>query len=221
YFAHPDLSESFVARMAKSGAYQVTTLSVFDTWPGLYDLKRLDDPVTRLAVPPVEMQTAREPDARDRFAISFLGGVVPWTFEAARPPIARLLLSRGHLLAALQQGQRNLLRLYRAGVPIVVATDAPSPWPDAIYHFQGVQTARELELLVEAGLPAVDAIAAATRTPAKMLGLDRDIGTIEVGKLADLVIVRGDPMTDVRALHDVAWTVKQGVARKPEEWMSS
>ena len=219
YFARPDLSEAFVARMAKSGVYQVTTLSALDTLPNLYDLRRLDDPLTQLVVPAAEIRTAREPDAPDRFAISFLGWVVPWTFEFARPPIARLLLSRDHLLAALQQGERNLLRLSRAGVPIVVGTDAPSPWPDAIYHFHGVQTAREVQLLVEAGLTPADAIAAATRTPARMLALDREIGTIEVGKRADLLIVRGNPLIDVRALHDVAWTVAGGVARTPEEWM--
>jgi imidazolonepropionase-like amidohydrolase len=221
YFARGDLSDAFVTRMARSAAYQVTTLSVFDTWPGLYDLKRLDDPVTRLVVPGVEMETARAPDAFDRFAISFLGGIVPWTIERVRPPIARVVLSRGHILAALQQGQRNVLRLYRAGVPIVVGSDAPSPWPDAIYHFHGVQTAREVELLADAGLPSAAAIAAATRVPAEMLRLDREIGTIEVGKLADLVIVRGDPVTDIRALRNVAFTVKQGLARTPEQWMSS
>ena len=185
-----------------------------------YDVKRLDDPLTRLVVPETEMRTARASDAPDRFAISFLGSVVPWTFESTRPLIAWVLFSRAHLAAGLQQGQRNVRQLYRAGVPIVVGTDVPSPWPDAIYGFHGVQTAREVELLAEAGLPAADCIAAATRTPAKMLGLDRDIGTIEVGERADLLIVRGNPLHDIRALHDVAWTVKDGVARTPEEWMS-
>lgn len=220
YFPHPDLSNAFIERMAKSGVYQVTTLSVFDCWPGVYDLKRLDDPLTQLVVPATEMVTARAPDAPDRFAITFLGWVVPWTFEFMRPAIARLLLSREHVLLALQQGARNVLRLHRAGVPIVVGTDAPSPWPYAIYHFHGVQTAREIELLVEAGLAPADAIAAATLTPAKMLALDAEIGTVEVGKRADLLIVRGHPLSDVRALHDVAWTVRDGVARTPEEWMS-
>ena len=59
----------------------------------------------------------------------------------------------------------------------------------------------------------------ATRIPAEMLGLGDEIGTVEVGKRADLLIVRGDPLEDLRALRQVLWTVAGGVARTPEEWM--
>jgi len=116
-------------------------------------------------------------------------------------------------------GQRNLLREHRAGVPIVVATDTPSPWPDAIYHFHGPQVAREIELLGEAGLSPIEAITAATSTPAKMLRLDAEIGTLTVGKRADLVLVAGDASRDLRVLRDVRWTIRDGVAHTPEEWM--
>ena len=65
----------------------------------------------------------------------------------------------------------------------------------------------------------LQAIAAATRTPASMLGLSQEIGTVEPGKRADLVIVRGDPLKDLRELRNVLWTVKDGVAKTPREWM--
>jgi len=52
-----------------------------------------------------------------------------------------------------------------------------------------------------------------------MLGLDAEIGTVEVGKRADLVIVDGDPRQDLRALRNVRWTVHDGVARTPAEWI--
>jgi imidazolonepropionase-like amidohydrolase len=219
--ASRDLSDAFVERMAHSGAYQVTTLSVFDTWPGVYDVTRLDDSLTRLVVPPAEIETAQAADAEYRFEVSFVGGsVAPSSPAWMRPWIARAFISPSHVLQGLQQGKRNLRRLYRAGVPIVAGTDAPSPWPDAIYHFHGVQLAREIELLAEAGMPPPDAIASATRGPARMLGLDREIGTVEVGKRADLLIVRGDPLADLRALHTVLWTIKDGVAHSPAEWMT-
>lgn len=70
-----------------------------------------------------------------------------------------------------------------------------------------------------AGFSPQEAIAAATRTPAAMLGLDEQLGTVEVGKRADMVILAGDPLEDLGALRSIRWTVKGDVARAPEEWM--
>ena len=215
----PDLSDAFVLRLAQSGVYQLTTLSLFETFPSAYPRERLDDPVTALVVPELELATARAPDAADRFAVEVLAFAAPWTFEAIRPALGRVFLARGRVLEAVRQGQRNLRRLARAGVPIVAATDAPSPWPAAVYHFHGVQFARELELMGEAGLSPAEVIVAATRTPARMLGLDAEIGTLEPGKRADLVLVRGDPLRDLGALRGVAFTLQGGVAKTPAEWM--
>jgi hypothetical protein len=53
-----------------------------------------------------------------------------------------------------------------------------------------------------------------------MLGRETEIGTIEVGKRADLVVVDGDPLADLRALRRIRWTVKDGLARTPQEWMT-
>jgi len=192
-----------------------------DTVPGLYDVRRLDDPIVRLVVPKLELDTARAADAPERFAIGVIGFAAPWTFEWTRPWLASVFLSRDRLLAALRSGQRNLVRESRAGVPIVAATDVPSPWPDAIYHFHGPQLARELELLVEGGFTPREAIAAATATPARMLGLDAEIGTIAIGKRADLVLVEGDPDRGIGALRRVRWTVRDGIAHTPAEWMSA
>ncbi|MGH7785343.1 MAG: hypothetical protein ACRERC_00660 [Candidatus Binatia bacterium] len=52
-----------------------------------------------------------------------------------------------------------------------------------------------------------------------MLGRQAEIGTVEVGKRADLLIVDGDPLTDLRALRRVRWTVRDGIAKTPAEWM--
>jgi len=219
--APEEVSDAFIARLAKSGVYQVTTLSVVDTFPTLYDVRRLDEPLVRLVVPPIELETARAPDATRHFDVQVIGWAVPWTFEFTRPWLARFALSRERLLEAMRVGQQNLLREHRAGVPIVAGTDAPSPWPDAIYHFHGPQMAREVELLGEAGFTPLEAIAAATSTPARMLALDAEIGTIAVGKRADLVLVAGDASRDLRSLRDVRWTIRDGVTRTPEEWMQA
>lgn len=217
--APEELSDAFLERLARSGAFQVTTLSLLETFPSLFDRSRLDDPLVRLVVPEIELATARDPDATRHFYVSVIGWAAPWTFEFTRPWIASIALSQTRLREALHVAQRNLARAHRAGVPLVVGTDAPSPWPDAIHHFHGPQLAREMELLVEAGLSPLEVISAATSTPARMLGLDAEIGTLAVGMRADLILVAGDPTRDVRALRAVAWTVRDGVARSPQEWM--
>jgi imidazolonepropionase-like amidohydrolase len=82
-----------------------------------------------------------------------------------------------------------------AGVGIVVGTDAGF-W---MYHGEN---AKELEELVRGGFTPMEAIVAATKTGAECLGLEDDIGTVEVGKYADLVVVNGDPLADVGILQD-------------------
>jgi imidazolonepropionase-like amidohydrolase len=64
------------------------------------------------------------------------------------------------------------------------------------------ENARELVLMVEAGMSASDGIVAATSTAARACGLQDEIGTVEVGKRADLLVVDGDPLADVKIVAD-------------------
>jgi imidazolonepropionase-like amidohydrolase len=91
----------------------------------------------------------------------------------------------------------SLERARRAGVKIVSGTDA------GFWAYHG-ENATELAELVQGGLTPMEAIVAATRTAAECLDLDQDTGTIECGKDADLVIVDGDPLADIRILQDPA-----------------
>ncbi len=98
--------------------------------------------------------------------------------------------------------RRTLLAAVAAGVPIAMGYDSGPPGASA----------RELVRLAEAGLGASGAIRAATWGSAQALGLGDEIGTIEPGKRADLVIVDGDPLTDPAMLLDPTklWSVFQG-----------
>jgi cytosine/adenosine deaminase-related metal-dependent hydrolase len=71
---------------------------------------------------------------------------------------------------------------------------------------------RNARLIDGTGAPARDGVSILVRDAA-------DVGTVEVGKRADLVVVRGDPLGDLRALRRVAWTIHDGVAHTPAEWM--
>jgi imidazolonepropionase-like amidohydrolase len=71
----------------------------------------------------------------------------------------------------------------------------------------------EIECLVKAGLTPLQALRAATGWAAECLGLERDIGTVEKGKLADLIVVAGDPLSDVTVLQNperIALVLKGG-----------
>jgi imidazolonepropionase-like amidohydrolase len=84
----------------------------------------------------------------------------------------------------------------RLGVPLAAGTDTGEVGVTADMVW------REVVLLHDHGASAMTAIKAATSSAARLLGVDRDTGTIEVGKLADLVLVKGDPLVDLRRLAD-------------------
>ena len=99
-------------------------------------------------------------------------------------------------------------RAHRAGVKIAFGTDCGvSPHG---------KNAREFELMVEAGIPAQEAIVSATITTAELLRLSDELGTIEAGKLADIVAAPGDALADIGALRQIDFVMKEGaIARRP------
>lgn len=96
-----------------------------------------------------------------------------------------------------------LRALHQAGVRIVAGTDQAVP---------GHSIHREMEIYVSAGFSPMEAIQAATIVPARAMKLDREVGTIEAGKRADLIIVDGDPLADIRNLRRVVTVVHSGRA---------
>ena len=93
----------------------------------------------------------------------------------------------------------------RAGVPILAGTDTGNP-----FCFPGFSLHDELALLVIAGLTPVEALRAATLNPAKFLGLDKTLGTIEPGKIADLVLLDANPLEDIRNTQRINAVVTNG-----------
>ncbi|HEY2933404.1 MAG TPA: amidohydrolase family protein [Acidobacteriota bacterium] len=92
----------------------------------------------------------------------------------------------------LRMAQRNLKKLSDAGIKIAFGTDTGPPG-----RFQGYFEHRELELMVEAGLTSEQALLAATRDAAQALHIDRDTGTLEAGKRADLLMLDADPLQNI------------------------
>ncbi len=99
-------------------------------------------------------------------------------------------------------------RAYRAGVKIAFGTDA------AVYPHG--QNAHELELMVQAGMPPMYALQAATTHAAQLLKHDKDLGSIAPGKLADVIAVSGDPLADIGTMKHVMFVMKAGVPYKQD-----
>ncbi len=74
--------------------------------------------------------------------------------------------------------------------------------------------ANEMMSMVEMGMSPVDVIAASTRNGAQALGIVKDLGTVEKGKLADVIVVAGNPLAHMDAMKRVAYVVKGGVRYK-------
>jgi imidazolonepropionase-like amidohydrolase len=101
--------------------------------------------------------------------------------------------------AARSEMFRNAVKI---GVKIAFGTDA------AVYPHG--QNAKEFKLMVDLSLPPIEALRAATSVDADLLGVSAKLGTLEKGKLADIVAMPGDPTTDITATERVSFVMKEG-----------
>ena len=103
----------------------------------------------------------------------------------------------------------NLKRVLAAGIPIAMGTDAGNP-----LTLPGPSVYAEMEAMQAAGMTPMEVLVASTRTGALALGpLGKDLGTVEAGKVADLVVVAADPATDVANLRKLRYVVRGGAVR--------
>jgi imidazolonepropionase-like amidohydrolase len=110
--------------------------------------------------------------------------------RTGKPGLAEEVLAKAREINERQL--EGLERAHRAGVRIAFGTDAAV--------FPHGENLRELELMTRAGMTPMEAIVSATKTASECLGWDERIGTLEVGKFADLVISTADPLQDIGAL---------------------
>ena len=106
----------------------------------------------------------------------------------------------------------NLLAVKRVGIPIATGTDAGNP-----LTLHGPSVYAELEAMQAAGLTPMQVLVSATRGGSLAMGRDTEIGTVEKGKLADLLLLGADPTKDVKAFRQVRSVVRGGVVRSISE----
>jgi imidazolonepropionase-like amidohydrolase len=124
------------------------------------------------------------------------------------PPLNRLFSNAGAAgvdaataRTRLERGLKIVKALHDAGVPVVAGTDEGIP---------GHSVHREIELYVEAGFTPLEALQAATIVPARAMKLESELGTIEKGKRADIVVLNANPLDQIQNIRSVRWTIADG-----------
>jgi len=111
-----------------------------------------------------------------------------------------------------QIGAANLKRVAAAGIPIALGTDAGNP-----LTLHGPSVYAELEAMQAAGLTPPQVLVSATRDSARALGREKDLGTVEKGKQADLLILGADPAADIKNVRQVRYVMRGGALRSIAE----
>ena len=172
------------ARLKQNGTWQCPTLTVLHNTAFIDDPALASDP--RLKYIPARVKGAWDPTKDPRFK--------------DRPPEGRELDKKSfpkklEIVGAMQ----------RAGVGILAGTDVLNP-----YCMPGFSLHDELAFLVQAGLTPMEALQSATIAPARFLGREADLGTVEKGKIADLVLLRESPLVDIHNTQKIEAVVVRG-----------
>jgi imidazolonepropionase-like amidohydrolase len=119
---------------------------------------------------------------------------------------------RQETAARIATMNENLARMLEAGIPIAMGTDAGNP-----LTLHGPSVYAEMEAMQAAGMSPSEVLVASTRGGALAMGRLEQIGTVEPGKVADLVVVEADPTKDIANLRQLRYVVRGGVVRSVEE----
>jgi imidazolonepropionase-like amidohydrolase len=180
------IDDAFIAAMKQKGTVYIPTLIVNSGYGGVNAGENVINPLERIAGQPEVVKSFEAARTWQRPE----GAAKSAAYQAAKIPVMA----------------GNLARVFAAGIPVAMGTDAGN-----IGTLHVVSVAEEMGAMADAGLPARAVLASATIVPARMVGRDKDLGSIAPGKVADLVLLRDDPRRDVRAVATVDAVIRGGV----------
>lgn len=212
-------SETVLATLVERGTYVITTNAIYDLMGLMWDAGRVERDAIRSLIPAEQLATLKDPKAVDYVTRGVLQESLPsWLPLQLLVPFIPYFFNKKTCDDFLASSQRAIRLMHQKGVRLVMGSDSGN-WPLFTSFFHGYGSIREMEVLLDAGLPPQDVIAAATSRAAAMLGLSHEIGSIAVGKQADIVLLRENPLASKTAYRSIKAVMKAGVIKSPEEWM--
>jgi imidazolonepropionase-like amidohydrolase len=193
--------DSLLQKLVDYDIAVVPTVSLFESFlrPDPRAGFDLEDPVLEGTLPDFLLKNMRSSaymeEERRRF--SQASHIDAYTWVKSRIPVFRA----------------NVTKMHEAGVKIAVGTDGGGT---VGYNFQGYNTPWEVKILVESGFTPLEAIVAATRNGAEVIGILDELGTIEPGKLADLLILKANPLADIENIRQIEWVLQDGEPNRRE-----
>ena len=155
----------------------------------------LNDPILRGSVPHFLLDYMQDPEYRAEETRRFLA--------VANMPVYQWAEEKIPIFS------ENILKAHQAGVIVAAGTDAGGP---VGYNFQGYNLPWEVKLFVQAGMTPMEALVAATRNGAMVIGVEDQLGTVEAGKLADLLILTANPLENIENIRQIATIIYKGKA---------
>ena len=188
------VDDEFLALARARQVVYVPTLTVFDGYRQVR-IRRFEPHYPLACVDPLTLAKARSTDSLPP----------PANMPADFADRQRAAVTRG-----LAIGQANLAAVFRAGITVAMGTDAGNP-----LTLHGPSVYWEMDEMQAAGLSPMDVLITATRNGARAMGRERDLGTLEAGRIADLVVLGADPAADIANLRDVRYVMRAGALTTP------
>lgn len=195
------VDDEFIALMKKNRAVYIATHAIFESVSDLGGWARREAAFDRKGLIPSEVIQ----HGMNRTTVK------QWEARWANLAVAK---------AKLPILRANTKRLQEAGVLVVLGSDTASAG-SGTGVLLGLASQVELSLMVEAGLTPLEAIQAATINAARMIGRESEMGTVEAGKLADLLILDADPLADIKNVHLIYRVIKGGIEFDPAKLLTT
>jgi len=192
------LDAEFLALLHKNGTIYCPTLTMMSGYLRLFES-------TVSAKPPEVDDPNGCVDAATRALVAETAELGPGKVDVRHAGAARAMINRAEAVAAA-----NLKTVVAAGVPVAMGTDAGNS-----LTLHGPAVYAEMEAMQAAGMTPMQVLVAATRNGALAMGAaGKDLGTVEAGKSADLLVVGADPTRDIAAMRRLALVVRAGAVHK-------
>lgn len=192
-----EVDDEFIHLLRENDVIYIPTMMVFERYPAVFN--------QQISMTKAEFHYAHPDVLSSLFDLRILP-------EEDIPQAIRQRMQSPQPVPDDRVEMRNLKRLHDAGVIVAAGTDAGN-----IGTLHGPALFYEFELMERSGLSPMDILITATVNGAKVMGKETDLGTIEAGKRADLVILNSNPLEAIANTADIRYVIKNGIVFTPEE----